>query len=137
MIIDGTNILMGRLASFVAKKALLGEQVDIVNSENVVITGTKKHILERYKQRRERGTPTAGPFFPRVANLILKRTIRGMLPYKQAKGEEAFKRVKCYLGIPKKFEGKNFEKIKGADISKLQTKKYLTLKELSKLLGAK
>lgn len=137
MIIDATNLIMGRLSTYVAKKALLGETIDIVNAEKVIVTGSKEFLLERYKQRRERGTPTTGPFFPRVSNLMLKRTIRGMLPYKQPKGAHAFKRIKCYIGIPAIFEGKQFETVKSADISRLQTKKYITLKQLSKLLGAK
>jgi len=35
MIINADNLIVGRLASFAAKKALMGEEVIIVNSENV------------------------------------------------------------------------------------------------------
>ncbi|MFH0798022.1 MAG: 50S ribosomal protein L13 [Candidatus Woesearchaeota archaeon] len=137
MIIDGSNLIMGRLAAYVAKKALLGEQVDIVNSENVVITGSKAGLLERYKNRRERGTPSRGPFFPRTSHLMLKRAIRGMLPYKYARGSEALKRIKCFQGVPPRFADQKFETIEKANKSKLQTKKYITLRELANLLGAK
>jgi large subunit ribosomal protein L13 len=65
MIVDGTGLVLGRLAAFVAKQLLLGEKVDIINSEKVIITGSKQDILSKYKQRRDRGTPSRGPFFPR------------------------------------------------------------------------
>jgi large subunit ribosomal protein L13 len=44
MIIDATNATLGRLASFVAKQALQGKKVIIVNSEKAIITGDKKGI---------------------------------------------------------------------------------------------
>ena len=41
MIIDGNNLILGRLGSFVAKKALLGKKIDIINCKNIIITGKK------------------------------------------------------------------------------------------------
>ena len=41
IVIDATNATMGRLASYVAKQALLGKQIAIVNSEKAIITGNK------------------------------------------------------------------------------------------------
>ena len=46
MIIDGTNLILGRLASVAAKKALLGDDIIIVNCDKVLVTGTKKNIVE-------------------------------------------------------------------------------------------
>ena len=43
-IIDGTNAVLGRLASYVAKKVLKGEEVIILNCEHILITGNKKSI---------------------------------------------------------------------------------------------
>ena len=43
-IIDGENAVMGRLASYVAKQALQGEEISIVNCNKVLITGNKKFI---------------------------------------------------------------------------------------------
>ena len=45
MIIDASNLILGRLATFVAKQALLGEQVFIANCEKSVISGDKANIL--------------------------------------------------------------------------------------------
>ena len=64
-VIDAKDLVLGRLATAVAKRALLGESIDIVNCEKAIITGNKKTILKRYQQRRDRGIPTKGPFFPR------------------------------------------------------------------------
>ena len=46
MIIDGTNLILGRIATFAAKKALEGEQVVIVNCESIVVTGGKKQTIK-------------------------------------------------------------------------------------------
>ena len=100
MIINAENLILGRMASKIAKKALLGEKIDIINCEKAVIIGNKKDIQERYKKRREIRTPRWGPHFPRHPEKFVKRAIRGMLPYKQEKGRKAFERVKCYQGVP-------------------------------------
>jgi large subunit ribosomal protein L13 len=134
MIINAENLILGRLASFVAKQLLLGETINIVNCEKVLITGSKKILLEKYKRKVRMGTPEKGPFFPRIPHLIVKRTIRGMLPYKQEKGLSAFKRVKCYLNIPEQFQNKQFQEVPNASISKSQTLKYFTLKQICELL---
>ena len=137
MIIDAKDMILGRLASFVAKQALKGEQVDVINSEQVVITGTKENILSHYQQKRDRGHPYSGPFFQRREDRLLKKTIVGMLPHKQEKGRLAAKRVKCYISIPHQFKEKKAMSLE--DINVLNTKniKYMTLQQLCKLLGKK
>lgn len=137
MIIDAKDMIAGRLATYVAKQALLGETIDIVNAEEAILSGSKKDLLNRYVHRRERGDPHHGPYFPRTSHMMLKRMIRGMLPFKQSKGREAFKRIKCHKGVPKVFEGKEMLTFEKFHKNKLPTKKHLTFKELSKLLGAK
>lgn len=137
MIIDAENMILGRIASFAAKKALLGEKVDIVNCEKAVITGNRKQILARQKQKRDMGRPTKGPFISRLPDRFVRRSVRGMLPYKQEKGKSAFKRVMCYIGIPDEFKDKKTAKPEGADISKLSNMKYVTINDICKYLGAK
>ena len=135
MIIDAENLILGRLATIAAKKALLGEDIDIVNSEKAVIIGKKADILARYKMKRARGDTLHGPYFPRDPDMIVKRTIRGMMPYKQEKGRLAYKRIKCYKNIPEDLKSKNIETI---DEAKLDTKhiRFMKIAELSKLLGS-
>ena len=99
-VIDATGLILGRMASVVAKRLLLGEEITIVNAEKAVIVGNKEEILERYREKRERGHKYKGPFFPKMPHLIVKRTIRGMLPWKTKRGREAFKRLKVHIGVP-------------------------------------
>ncbi len=126
---------MGRIATVAAKKALLGETVNIVNCDKAVITGNKKTTLAEFKRKREMGIPAKGPFIHRSSDKIMKRAIRGMIPYKQEKGVKAFKRVRCYVGVPE--EIKNLETIKEADVSKVPNLKYLSLGKISKFMGSK
>jgi len=138
MIIDATNLIMGRLAAFTAKKALLGEKVDIVNCEKAVVSGNRRRIFSDYKQRVDLGrNPYKGPFFPRASDRLVRRAIRGMLPYKQEKGRNAYKLVMCYVGIPSKFREQKLETIPGANVSKLPNYRYVSIGELSKQLGSK
>ena len=131
MIIDASDMILGRLASYVAKKALLGEKVDIVNCEKAVLTGNKKSIFMEYKERMELGTrPTKGPFMPKMPDRFVRRCIRGMLPYKQEKGIKAFKRVMCYIGIPDEFKDKKTETIENCNVSKVPSLKYVYVNEI-------
>lgn len=136
-VIDATNLILGRMATEVAKKALLGEKVDIVNCENAVISGNRAQILEKYKHKIERGAPATGPFFPRTPERLVKRTIRGMLPYKQYKGKIAYKQIKCYAGTPEKLKNEKFHKIEKADVGKLPNYKYISIKKVCEFLRGK
>ena len=135
MIIDAKNMIAGRLATKVAKLALLGNTIDIINSDLAVISGNKEEIFASYKVTFTRGSARKGPFTPKHSDRLLKRIIRGMLPYKQEKGLLAFKRIKCYIGVPEAFQGKAAETIKEADISKVTRTKYATIGEIAKYLG--
>lgn len=139
MIIDAKDMIVGRIATKAAKAALLGNKVDIVNCEDAVITGNKYEILASYKQKRERGTHSTGPFIHRMPDRLVKRIIRGMLPYKQEKGKNAFKRIMCHIGVPDAFKEQNikFESFDDANISKLPSNKYLRIKNICKFMGAK
>ncbi|MBI5872391.1 50S ribosomal protein L13 [archaeon] len=134
IVIDATNLIAGRLASFAAKNALLGKEVLIVNSRQAVISGNKKDILRKFRGLRKMGTPTTGPFYPNVPRLVLRRIVRGMLPFHQHKGRLAFRRVKAYNGIPEGLDG-GFASIKGASNEKLPTTKFITLNELCREIG--
>jgi len=133
-VIDATGATLGRLSANAAKRLLKGEEIAIVNSEKAIISGKKRMIKEKYMQKREVGTYRKGPFFPRMPDMIVKRTIRGMIPYQTPHGRAAFKRLKCYMGVPKEFEGKKFEVIKEAE---KQPVDFITVEELSRSLGAK
>jgi len=137
IIIDGNNLILGRLGSFVAKKALLGEKIDIVNCEDIVITGKKDDIFEKYKKRVARGIPSKGPFVYRKPDMFVKRTLRGMLPYKKEKGKRAFRSIKCYIGVPEKFSKEKFETVEMANIKKVPSLDYLKVKDICIRIGGK
>jgi len=128
-IIDGKNAVMGRLASYTAKEALRGEEIAILNCEQVIITGSKVNIKENFESKRMRvGSGQKGPKHSRDSEKIVKMAIRGMLPnYRLGRGKEAFKRIKCYVGIPKEFEDK-----KKIVAGKEKTSKFIRVKEIKK-----
>ncbi|MDO8655721.1 MAG: 50S ribosomal protein L13 [Nanoarchaeota archaeon] len=137
MIINAENLILGRIASFAAKKALLGETIDIVNCEKAVITGNKKFIVEKMHNKWKKGIPLKGPYVQRISNLYVRRVIRGMLPYKQHKGTVAFKRVKCYISVPDVLKDQKMITIQEANVSKLKEMKYVTVGEVMHLIGGK
>ena len=104
-VIDGTNAVLGRLASYAAKQALLGEEIVIVNCEKVIITGNRQNILEDFRDKRTKiGSGQKGPKISRVPYMIVKRAIRGMLSHRKGRGKEALARIMCYEGIPEKYK---------------------------------
>ncbi len=134
-VIDADNMVLGRLASVVAKRLLEGEEIVIVNAEKAVIIGNKYYIINKYIERRNIGSVRKGPYYPKMPDRILRRAVRGMLPMKKSSGRAAYKRLRVYMGIPKEFENCDMEKIEEAKNNKL--KGFITLAELSKHLGAK
>jgi LSU ribosomal protein L13P len=135
-IINAEDLILGRLASMVAKRALDGEEIALVNVEKVVISGTRKRVTGAYLQKRQRGSKEGGPFFPRRPDAIMKRTIRGMLPYKRSSGRDALQRVRAYVGIPKQFREGPMETIEEVHVSRLSSSRYVTLESISSYLGA-
>lgn len=132
--LNANNVVLGRLASYVAQKAINGDDVVIVNAENAVVSGNRLYLLDRFKQRLHRGTPTSGPFFPRTSKGIVRRAIRGMLPYKQERGLKAFKRVRVYEGMPEGFKDIQFE-IPTKTKFDFTHKKYVTIKSMISAMG--
>ncbi len=128
-IIDGKNAILGRLASYAAKEVLRGEEIVILNCEEIIITGNKKNIRETFEKKRGRvGSGQKGPKHSRRTDLIVKRTIRGMLPrHRQGRGKEALKKVRCYMGVPEEFQ--NAKKIVAG---KTKKSKFINIKEISK-----
>lgn len=129
-IIDGTNSVMGRLASYAAKEALKGDEIVVLNCDKVIITGNKDNIKQDFHEKRSRvGSSQKGPKHIKTSERIVKRVIRGMVPnFREGRGREAFKRVKCYNGVPEEFKN-----VKTIVIAKDKKKKYSFVEEFSKL----
>ena len=98
--VEGKDAVLGRLGSYVAKELLKGNSVNIINSEEVIISGKIDKFVERIKvlRRKGRGGSLKGPKYNRRADLLLKRMIRGMLPWDKPKGRAAYKQLKCFIG---------------------------------------
>merc|ERR1712080_781180 len=101
--------LLGRLASIVAKTALQGQRVVVVRCEEINISGSfyrnKLKYLDFLKKRMATNH-ARGPFHFRAPGRIFRRVVRGMLPHKTPRGEEALKRVKCFEGMPSPYDKK-------------------------------
>jgi len=133
IIIDATNAIMGRLASYAAKQALLGKRIIIINCDNVIILGRGKEIIKKYKTKIKKGGDSQkGPKISRTSEKILKRTIRGMLSHKQKRGKEALRRIICYNKTPSKYE-----KVKKIIAGKEKKGRFITLKQLVGEIGGK
>ncbi|MBW2971077.1 50S ribosomal protein L13 [Candidatus Woesearchaeota archaeon] len=136
-IIDANDMIVGRLCSIVAKRALLGEKIDIVNCEKAVMTGNKQQVFGKFKDRRHKGGPQSGPFILRSPDMLVKRMLRGMIPYKKQRGKLALQRLKCHIGVPKELEGEKAEVVQEAHMSRLQTMKFVKIEDICKSMGAK
>lgn len=106
-VIDASGTILGRLASYAAKQVLIGNEIVIVNAEKAVISGRKQRIVNDFKQHL--GTKTWGsqkkaPKHPRRPDTYVRRVIRGMLPWKKARGRNAFRRLKVYISTPEDLE---------------------------------
>ena len=102
---NAENMIMGRLAAEVAKQILLGEECRILNCEKAIISGRKAVVFAREKQRRERkGYPLRSLKLPRLPQIVVRKCIRGMLPWRTTRGREAYKLVHCFKGVPAEFQ---------------------------------
>lgn len=137
MIVDATDLVLGRVASQIAKNLLEGEEVIIVNAEKAVISGRKKSTLSEYDawtNIKNLVDPKQGPLHPKNPEDLFRRTVRGMLPMKKSKGKDAFRKLEAYQGIPSSFDSEEIETFPKANVKNLNTRRFIRLEELSKHL---
>lgn len=137
MIVDASGLVLGRLASVAASRLLKAEEIKIVNVEKAIISGNRDTIFREYKQTRARGDRSYGPYFPRRPDRIMKRTVRGMVPYKTMRGRDALSRLRVYVGIPRDLVGLPLEQPQSAKVKGNNSSNFIELGELSKRLGSK
>jgi len=133
ILLDATDQILGRLASYAAKNALSGNTVIVLNAEKAVISGRKSNIVEEAMRRlktRTLASQATAPVHQRRADLYFRRVVRGMLPWKKAKGKAAFHRVLVFMGVPEEYSNTKPAKVPDADASRLTTP-YLTLQALA------
>ena len=133
-LVNADGLILGRMASVVAKKLLNGEKVIIVNAEKALISGKKKSKVAEAKEFLEVGSPLRGPFHYRRPDRILRKTVRGMLPFKQPKGKNALKKLKVFISVPEGLKDQQMVSIEEAQAAKLSGP-HFTLAELAKEIG--
>ena len=146
MVYDARDKILGRLASKVAKdmisarKSGLQQRVIVINAEEAIVSGHRTKILKQYREKYNLNHPRKGPFFPRMPDKILKRTVRGMLPYqKNSSGRESLRDLRVMIGTPSNLAGQELpEGHEWGDTSTLDRKfpeKFVKLGEISSHLG--
>ena len=137
--------VLGRLASVVAKQLIsatkAGEdtRVIIVNAEKAIVSGKRTSVMSDYRKKYELNHARKGPFFPRMPDQILKRTVRGMLPYqKNSSGRAALRALRVEIGTPTDLSGDLPDGCEWGDSSKIERplpERFVRLSDISKELG--
>jgi large subunit ribosomal protein L13 len=145
MIVDAEGLVLGRVCSFVAKQALLGENVIVINAEKAMLSGSKEMILRkelRWLEIQNIGSPLKGPNHERRPDKYVRRAIRGMLPWHKFRGRDAFARIMVYMDVPvEEIKKVHNIDVKSAKIEKLEREQKkvsgLSVAEVCKAIGGK
>ena len=145
-VFDANGLIMGRLASASADILLKAAREDrddkviIINAEHAIVTGRPRSVLDTYHAKYKLNHARKGPFFPRMPDMILKRAVRGMLPYqKKSSGRRALRNLRVEIGCPNHLSGELTEGHENGDDSKFRKdlpERFITLGEISADLGA-
>ena len=138
IVVDGTNLIAGRLASNVAKLLRKGNRVSVVNCDRIMMSGKKSSIVGEYKDFLKINSIINykhGPVHYRRPDTIIAKMIRQMLPFdRKPSGKLAFQRLRTYIGAPndtKPLEKTQFEKA----LIKRAASNYTTLAEICRVIG--
>merc|ERR1711970_1029547 len=135
MYVDSKNHILGKLAAVVAKHLLEGHYVVVVRCEGINISGHKHRNFinfQSYLNKHCNTNQNHGFHHHRAPGKIFKKAVRGMVPRKTKRGEEALSRLTVYEGIPKELHNKHFMSAPQA-LKHLQTSsaKFTSLLEIS------
>jgi large subunit ribosomal protein L13 len=133
-IINADGLILGRMASKIAKRLLNGEQIVIVNAEKAIISGRKKNKVNEAREFLEVGGVNRGPFHYRRPDRIVRKAVKGMLPTRQPKGKNAYKRLKAFIGVPIDLKDQKMEGIDDVHAKKLACS-YFTVGQLAREIG--
>ncbi len=145
-VFNADGLIMGRLASTVADLLLKAarddrdDKVIIINSEKAIVSGRPRSVLNTYQAKYKLNHPRKGPFFPRMPDMIMKRTVRGMLPYqRKSSGRRALRNLRVEIGCPSHLESDLPEGHESGDDSKIRRAlpdRFILLGDISANLGA-
>lgn len=134
-VINAEGLILGRMASVIAKRLLKGEEIVMVNAEKAVLSGRKRNRVLEAKEFLAVGSKLEqGPFHYRRPDRIVRKTVRGMLPIKQPKGKQAYKRLSTFIGVPDEYKNQKVETVTDAQAKKLSCP-YFTVGEFAKEIG--
>ena len=145
-VFDAEGMVLGRLASATADLLLKAarddrdDKVVIVNAEKAIVTGSRTSVFNKYQEKYKLNHARKGPFFPRMPDMILKRAVRGMLPYQsKSSGRRALRNLRVEIGCPTHLSGDLPEGHQHGDdskIRKLTPERFVSLGDISANLGA-
>lgn len=143
-LLDATDKILGRFCSQVAKRALLGEQIVIINAKDAIISGNQRNIHEKYLAKLNISTatnPRRGPFWPRRPDTFMRNVVKKMLPRQNRRGKLALRLVHIYISdIPERFK-KRYQKLVPSEIPNAEKNrlsyynKFITLDNLCTRIG--
>ncbi len=142
-LVDARHMIFGRILSRIAKQALLGDHIVIINAKESVMSGHRDSMILAWLDRQEKHTavkPLRGPFWPHRPDHIMRRALRSMLP-KNDRGRSALKRVQVFISaipthLKEKYPIDGEMKITKADGDKIK-RDVVSLGELSMHIGWK
>ena len=146
VVYDASDKILGRLASQVAKDLISArksgsqQRVIIINAEEAIVSGPRSKVLSDYRGKYNLNHARKGPYFPRMPDKIIKRTVRGMLPYqKNSSGREALRDLRVMIGTPTNLAGGELpEDHQWGDTGNIERDaphKFVRLGEISSHLG--
>ena len=136
-VVDGTNLIAGRLCSNVAKLLRNGNRVFIINCEKIMMSGKRPSIVREYEDFLKINSiihPKHGPVHPRRPDTIIKRMVRGMLPRETPSGKTDLARLRTYIGVPKEVKGIEKIQFEKSKITKSPSN-YTSMAEISRYIG--
>ena len=136
-VVDGTNLIAGRLCSNVAKLLRNGNRIFIINCDKIMMSGKKSSIIGEYEEFLKINSiihPRHGPKHPRRPDTIIKRMVRGMLPKEKPSKKTDLARLRTYIGVPKEVKGLEKIQFEKAKI-RHDSSRYTTMAEISRYIG--
>ena len=131
MNVDGENHVLGRLATEIVENLKEGKEIKLFNADKVIVKGSPEKTVEKYRQKYTRGSRDHGPYFPKKASKIVKKTVEGMLPDNK-EGRDMIKNLKTYETEPDE-ESEVFEEALEKD---MKGSNFITMGEISERIGA-
>jgi large subunit ribosomal protein L13 len=140
VLIDADGLILGRMASHIAKLLRYGYRVYVVNAEKAVISGDPQMVKESYALWLEiktlRNPYKWSPHRPRNPIAIVKYAVRNMLSKDPFRRTLLLKRLRVYVGYPEEVRKLKLQPVDIPDAKADRLRhKYVTVGEVAKHLG--